>query len=87
MNTQKKPGYTNSGDVNGEVETLSTIAKLAKSKKLNFTYFKKLDLTKAKILDFVKANFSKTDFVHPKVKKAFIHLKKTFIKVPVLYNF
>ncbi len=53
------------GGVGGRFENLSTAVKSAK--------FKKPKLTKYKKSDLVKAN-SGTDFLTPKVKKAFIHL-------------
>ncbi len=58
---------------------LSTTTKSARSKKLK--------LTKIKKSDFAKANSSETDFLIPEAKKAFIHLRKAFIKAPILRHF
>lgn len=73
-----RPGYIRSDknrfDTNGDgsinrrdIENLATIIKSTKFKKL----------------DFVKAKPSKTDFLTSRVKNAFIHLQKAFIKVLV----
>ncbi len=52
---------------------------------------KKSKLTKSKNSDLLKANFarvnSEMDFLTPKTKKAFIHLRKTFTKALILRHF
>lgn len=55
--------------VSRSIENLSTVTKLAKSKKLDFAKSKKSIL----LNDFVKVNSTKTDFLTPKAKKTFIH--------------
>ncbi len=58
---------------------------MAKSKKLKLTKLKKSDLVKAQ--NFAKANFSGTDFLTFKAKKAFLHLQKAFTKILILRHF
>ena len=72
-------GTVSNDKISKNIKNLSTAAKSAK--------FKKLKLTKIKKSDFAKANFFKTDFFIFKAKKAFIHLKKIFTKVSILYYF
>ncbi len=76
-------GGAGGGGVGGSFENLLTAAKSAKSKKSKLTKPKKLDLPKA---IFARVN-SRTDFLTPKAKKAFIHLRKAFIKAPILRHF
>ena len=57
--------------VDGDIKNLSFVVKLAKSKKPIF----------------VKFNSSGTDFFTIRVKKAFIHLRKAFIKAPIFRYF
>lgn len=72
--------YTIRDSVNRSIKNLSIFANSSKSKKSklnrpkksNLTNSKKLDLAKAQKSDFAKANFFGTDFLTPKVKKAFI---------------
>ncbi len=66
------------GGVGGSFKNLSTTIKLAMSKKPKLTKSKKSDLAKAN---------SGTDFLIPKAKKAFIHLRKAFTKTPILRYF
>ncbi len=79
---QDAPGAVGGGDgekIDGSIENLSTIAKLAKSKKPK--------LTKTKKSDFVKTNSFETDFLTPEAKKAFIHLQKAFTEILILRHF
>lgn len=69
-------------DINGRNKNLSSIKKLAKSKKSNLARFKKSDLKKS---DFVKANIFGTDFFILKAKKHFTQLQKTFIKTLIFH--
>ncbi len=78
---QDAPASAGGGEVGGNFENLSTVAKLAKSKKLKLTKSKKSELSKD---SFAKVNSFGTDFLTPKAKKVFIHLRKTFTEAPVL---
>lgn len=76
-------------DISGNIENLSIITNLANSKKLDLIKYKK---SKSKKLDLIKQNFPKANFFQInililEVKKVFILLWKTFIKVPVLKHF
>ena len=73
-------GNSTSSGIGESIKNLSTIANLAKSKKLKLTMPKKLDISNA------KANF-RTDFLTPEAKKAFIYLRKAFTKAPSLKHF
>ncbi len=67
-----------SGRVGRSFENLSIAVKSAESKKPKLTKSKKSDLVKAT---------SETDFLTLEAKKAFIHLRKAFIKAPILMHF
>ena len=69
------------GKVSRNIENLSIVVNLAKSKKPQLAKSKKLDLLK------VKANSSKTDFLTSKAQKTFIYLQKTFIKALIFRCF
>ncbi len=71
-------GRADGGRVGGSFENLSTVVKSAESKKPKLTKSKKSDLAKAN---------SRTDFLTPEAKKAFIYLRKAFIKAPILRHF
>ncbi len=71
------------GGVGGSFENLSTTIKSAKSKKSKSTKSKKSDLLK---VNFAKVN-SGTDFLTLEAKKAFIYLRKAFIKASILRHF
>ena len=60
-----------SGNNDEEIKNLSSIIKLAKSKKSNFA----------------KKNSSKIEFLLFKAKKAFTYLQKAFTKAPIFWNY
>ncbi len=78
-------GSASNGKISRSIKNLSTVAKLAKSKKLKLTKPKKSDLIKAQ--NFAKANSSRTDFLTSEAKKVFIHLQKNFTKTLILKHF
>ena len=67
-----------SSGVSENIKNLSTAINLAKKSKL-------IKLKKAGLPN-IKAD-SRTDFLTPEAKKAFIHLQKAFIKAPILKHF
>ncbi len=71
-------GGATGGGVGRSFENLSTVVKLAESKKPKLTKSKKSDLAKAN---------SGTDFLTPKAKKAFIHLQNALTEAPSLRHF
>ncbi len=71
-------GRAGNGGVGRSFENLSTAVKSAKSKKPKLTKSKKSDLSKAN---------SRTDFLTPEAKEAFIHLQKAFTKALILRYF
>ncbi len=73
---QDVPGAASGADGGRSIENLSTVTKLTKSKKS--------DLPKA---SYAKVNSSGTDFLTPKAKKAFIHLRNAFTKAPIFRHF
>ena len=80
-----------SGDVGRRIKNLSTVAKSAKSKKLNLAKSKKSDLEEFKNStlpnDFVNAISTRTDFLTVQAKKTFIHLRKSVTKAPILRHY
>ncbi len=78
-------GAISDGGVDRSIKNLSTAIISAKSKNPKLTKPKKSDLVKTQ--NFAKTNFFGMDFLTPGVKKAFIHLRKAFIKTPILRYF
>lgn len=67
---------TDGGSVCGDIQNLSTIAKLTKFKML-----------KAKKSNFTKTNSFKTDFLSSGAKEPLIHLRKAFTEALILEYF
>lgn len=98
MKNLKISSNTSSSNIDRNIEILSIITNLVKSKKLDLIKFIKLILAKSKksdLLKFKKTNLLKnfviniveTDFLIFRAKKAFIYLWQTFTNILILKYF